>query len=167
MRQYDPAWLRQNIAYMPQDCELMEGTIRDNILLGMARVDDLAFREAARISGVREIVATHPKGYALEVGRRTRQLSGGERQAVCLARALVRRAPVLILDEPTTAMDNQLENAVVDRLRDHVDGRTTIIATHRAPLLVLVNRVIWLDGGRILADGPRDEVIARVARQAA
>lgn len=113
----------------------MEGTIRDDILLGMARVDDLAFHEAVRISGVREIVATHPKGYVLEVGRRTRQLSGGERQAVCLAWALMRRAPILILDEPTTAMDNQLENAVVDRLRDHAgSGRPCRLKSGKSPV---------------------------------
>jgi len=167
IRQYDPAWIRRQIAYMQQDCELVDGTIRDNILRGIEGFDDLAFQEAVRISGVKDIVASHPKGYALEVGRRSRQLSGGERQAVCLARTLVRQAPVLVLDEPTTAMDNQLEIAVVNRLRDYVQGRTLVLATHRTPLLALVTRVIWLDEGRILADGPRDEVIARVSRHSA
>jgi ATP-binding cassette, subfamily C, bacterial LapB len=167
IRQYDPVWLRRQIAYMPQDCELVEGTIRHNILRGLEDVDPDLFREATQISGVHEIIASHPKGYALEVGRRTRQLSGGERQAVCLARTLVRNAPILVMDEPTSAMDNQLESAVVTRLRDYVKDRTLVIATHRAPLLALVDRVIWLEDGRVVADGPREQVIARVSRKSA
>lgn len=166
VRQYDPDFLRRQIAYMPQDCDLYDTTIRDNIIKGLGVVDEAAFDEAVRISGVRDIVTRHPAGYDLQVGKYGRRLSGGERQAVCLARALTRNAPILIMDEPTSAMDSQMEKAVIDRLSGALAGKTLIVATHRAPLLSLVERVIWLDGGKVIADGPPAEVIARASKAA-
>jgi len=166
VRQYDPDFLRRQIAYMPQDCDLFDASIRENIIKGLTQVDELGFEEAVRISGVKDIIANHPSGYDLGVGRGGRRLSGGERQAVCLARALVRRSPLMVLDEPTSAMDSQMEQAVVERLRHHLGNKTVIIATHRTPLLALVDRVIWLNGGKIIADGPPQDVIARASRAA-
>ncbi|MDR6100900.1 ATP-binding cassette subfamily C protein LapB [Agrobacterium larrymoorei] len=166
IRQFSPDFLRKNIAYMPQDCDLFDASIRDNILKGIADVDERAFAEAVKVSGVQEIVATHPAGYDLQVGRGGRRLSGGERQAVCLARALVRNAPILALDEPTSAMDSQMEQAVVARLKPFIAGKTLIVATHRTPLLALVNRVIWLNNGTIVADGTPSDIIAQASRAA-
>lgn len=167
VRQYDPVWLRSQVAYMPQDCDLFDTTIRDNIVRGLGEVDEEGFRRAVIASGVQDIAAAHPAGYGLTVGPHGRRLSGGERQAVCLARTLVRRAPVMVLDEPTSAMDSQLERRIVQRLRAELDGATVLIATHRMPLLELVDRVVWLEGGRIIADGPKAEVLQRAAKLSA
>lgn len=167
VRQYDPVWLRRHVAFMPQDCDLLEATIRENIVRGLDAVDEDVFQKAVHASGVKDFVAGHPAGYGLVVGPGGRRLSGGERQAVCLARTLVRDAPVLVLDEPTSAMDSQLEQQVVERLRAMLAGRTVVIATHRAPLLSLVERIVWLDGGRVVADGPSSEVMRQASRMSA
>ena len=167
VRQYDPSWLRRRIAFMPQDCDLLEATLRENIVRGLDDVDEGAFQRAVHASGVKDFAARHPAGYGMTVGPTGRRLSGGERQAVCLARTLVRDAPVLVLDEPTSSMDSQLELQVVERLRPMITDRTVIIATHRAPLLALVTRIIWLDGGRIVADGPSAEVMRQASRMSA
>ena len=166
-RQYDPVWLRRHVAFMPQDCDLLEASLRENIVRGLDGVDEELFGRAVHASGVKDFVSGHPSGYGLVVGPSGRRLSGGERQAVCLARALVRNAPVLVLDEPTSAMDSQLELQVVERLRPMLAGRTVLIATHRAPLLSLVDRIVWLDKGRIIADGPSSEVIRQASRVSA
>ncbi|WP_181699671.1 ATP-binding cassette domain-containing protein [Chthonobacter albigriseus] len=163
IRQYDPDQLRRDIAYMPQDCDLFDMSIRENITLGLDGVDDEIFEEAVRIAGVHDIASRHPSGYGFKVGPQGRRLSGGERQAVALARTLVRDAPVLILDEPTAAMDSQFERLVIDRLRPSLAGRTVVISTHRAPILSLVDRIIWLDRGKIIADGPAAEVIRQAS----
>lgn len=167
VRQYDPVWLRSQVAYMPQDCDLFDTTIRDNIVRGLGQVDEESFRRAVIASGVQDIASAHPAGYGLTVGPHGRRLSGGERQAVCLARTLVRRAPIMVLDEPTSAMDSQLERRIVQRLRTVLDGATVLIATHRMPLLELVDRVVWLEGGRVIADGPKAEVLQRAAKLSA
>ncbi len=166
IRQFSPDFLRRQISYMPQECDLFESSVRENILKGVLRPDDALFQEAARVSGVQQIVAMHPDGYNLFVGRGGRRLSGGERQAICLARALVRDAPVLVLDEPTSAMDGQMEQAVVARLKGFLDNKTVILATHRTPLLALVDRVIWLDDGKVVAEGSPPEIVAQASRSA-
>lgn len=164
VRQYDPEQLRRQVSYMPQDCDLFDSNIRDNIIKGLESVDDALFDMAVTVSGVKDIVAAHPAGYDLKVGKFGRRLSGGERQAVCLARALVRPAPILVLDEPTSAMDGQMERAVIERMRGILGSRTLIAATHRTPMLSLVDRVIWLDNGKVIADGPTKDVIAHAAK---
>ncbi|CAO4163425.1 ATP-binding cassette domain-containing protein [Methylorubrum populi] len=167
VRQFDPHWLRRQITYMPQDCELFEATIRENIVRGLAEVDERLFEQAVHASTVKDLVATHPAGYSMEVGPYGRRMSGGERQAICLARALVRGAPVLVLDEPTSAMDSQFEARIVERLKPILADRTVIITSHRAPVLSLVDRLVWLEGGRVVADGPTREIMSQVAQRAA
>jgi ATP-binding cassette subfamily C protein LapB len=164
VRQYDPELLRRQVSYMPQDCDLFDSNIRDNIIKGLESVDEALFDMAVTVSGVKDIVAAHPAGYDLKVGKFGRRLSGGERQAVCLARALVRPAPILVLDEPTSAMDGQMERAVIERMRGVIGTKTLIAATHRTPMLSLVDRVIWLDNGKVIADGPTKDVIAHAAK---
>ena len=163
LRQIDPADLRRHIGCVLQDVVLFRGTIRDNIALGAPFADDRAVLRAAEIAGVADFIARHPQGFDLDVGERGERLSGGQRQAVAVARALLLDAPILVLDEPTSAMDNDAENRLKQRLGETLAGKTLLLVTHRASLLSLVERLIVLDGGRLLADGPKDEVLKALA----
>ncbi|WGF87328.1 type I secretion system permease/ATPase [Marinivivus vitaminiproducens] len=163
LRQLDPADLRRAIGCVPQDVLLFNGSVRDNIALGTVRIDDEAVLRAARLAGVDEFTGRHPLGFDLQVGERGQALSGGQRQTVALARALVSEPPILVLDEPTSAMDNGAEARLKLRLEALLPGRTLMLVTHRASLLTLVDRVIVLDGGKVVADGPRDDVLRSLA----
>ena len=147
LRQIDPADLRRNIGCVPQDLFLFQGTLRENIALAAPHADDDAVLRAARIAGVEEFAARHPMGYDLVVGERGEALSGGQRQAIAIARALLLEPPVLVLDEPTSFMDNAAESRFKARLAAELDGRTLVLITHRISLLTLVDRLIVLDGG--------------------
>ena len=159
LRQLDPAELRRNIGYVPQDVTLFYGSLRDNIVMGMPQADDERVVRAAHIAGIAEFVDTHPHGYDMLVGERGESLSGGQRQAVAIARAMIAEPPILLLDEPTAAMDHASEEAVKQQLRRHAEGRTMIVITHRTSLLDLVERIIVVDAGRIVADGPKAQVV--------
>lgn len=159
MRQLDPGDLRHNIAYVSQDSQLLFGSVRDNLTMGLAHVDDEQIVRAAELAGVAGFVNRHPLGFDMPVGEQGGRLSGGQRQAVALARALVQDAPVLLLDEPTGSMDNSSEERIRQELASVVDGRTLVLITHRASLLELVNRVIVVDDGAIVADGPKAQVL--------
>ena len=163
LRQIDPADIRRNVGCVPQDVFLFRGTVRDNIAMGAPFVDDRAVLRAAQIAGVSDFLSRHPQGFDLEVGERGDRLSGGQRQAVAVARALLRDPPILILDEPTSAMDNDAENVLKQRLGETMAGKTLLLVTHRMSLLSLVDRLIVLDGGHLLADGPKDEVLKALA----
>ena len=155
LRQIDPADVRRSIGCVLQDVFLFHGTIRDNIALGAPFADDQAVLRAARIAGVEDFVARHPLGFDLNVGERGERLSGGQRQAVAVARALLLDPPILVLDEPSSAMDNGAEGRLKQRLEQILPGKTLLLVTHRASLLSLVDRLIVLDGGRVVADGPQ------------
>lgn len=159
IRQLDPADLRRNVGYVSQDVSLLSGSLRYNITLARPQADDLSISHAAGMAGLMDMVSRHPKGFDLQVGERGELLSGGQRQAVGLARAFLQDAPVLVLDEPTSAMDMASEAAVAASLSRECAGRTLILSTHRLHLLTLVDRVIVVDRGRIVADGPRDQVM--------
>jgi ATP-binding cassette subfamily C protein LapB len=160
IRQLDPADLRRNLGYVSQDVVLFQGTLRENIALGLPYADDSAILAAAEAAGLREFVDRHPRGFDMPVGERGELLSGGQRQAVGLARAMLHNAPILLLDEPTSAMDFSAEAQVLARLTAFAHGRTVVLVTHRTPLLALVQRTVVVDQGRVVADGPRDEVLA-------
>ena len=159
LRQLDPAELRRNIGYVPQDVTLFYGSLRDNIAMGLPQADDAVVARAARIAGLAEFVDAHPHGYGMLVGERGESLSGGQRQAVAVARALIADPPILLLDEPTAAMDHASEEALKQQLREHAAGKTMIVVTHRTSLLDLVDRIIVVDAGRIVADGPKAQVV--------
>jgi ATP-binding cassette, subfamily C, bacterial LapB len=163
LRQIDPAALRRDIGHVPQDITLFYGSVRDNIVLGAPYADDAAVLRAAAISGVTEFVNRLPNGFDLRVGERGEGLSGGQRQAIAIARAELLAPPVLLLDEPSSAMDNRSEEQFKIRLAAHLEGRTLVVVTHRASLLTLVNRLIVIDQGRIVADGPKEQVLAALA----
>ena len=162
LRQLDPADLRRNIGAVPQDVELLAGSVRDNILFGTPWADDEAVVRAAEVAGVTEFVNQHPSGFALEVGEGGRLLSGGQRQAVAVARALLREAPLLLLDEPTSSMDSASEERLKRRLAESTWGKTMILVTHRSSLLTLVERLIVIDRGRVVADGPKERVLQAI-----
>lgn len=159
LRQIDPADVRRNIGYVPQDVTLFFGSLRENIALAAPQADDESIARAAELAGVMSFAARHPAGLELPVGERGEGLSGGQRQAVAIARGLLLDTPVLIMDEPTNAMDNSTEEQFKNRLASVLDGRTLLLVTHRASLLSLVERVIVMDGGRVVADGPREQVL--------
>ena len=159
IRQIDPTDLRRNIGAVLQDPWLLSGTLRENIALGAERPSDEDILKAASIAGVEDFAVRHPEGYEMRVGERGQGLSGGQRQAVALARALLGDPSILLLDEPTAAMDIQSEAALLGRLKATLKGRTLIVITHRTSLLDLVDRVIVIDGGKVVADGPKANFI--------
>lgn len=159
LRQLDPAELRRNIGYVPQDITLFYGTLRDNLTISAPTADDAAVLHAAEVGGILEFVNTHPKGFDMMVGERGESLSGGQRQAVALARAAINDPPILLMDEPTGSMDHSSEEGVKQRLRAYASGKTMIVITHRTSLLDLVDRIIVVDAGKIVADGPKHQVI--------
>ena len=167
VNQFAAAHLRQRIVYAAQDAMLFDSSIWDNILLGMHEPDAEVVELAIRASGLDRFVSRSVEGYGRKIGPRGSHLSGGQRQSLLLARALVRDPAVLLLDEPTAAMDINSEQLVMQGLREAAAGKTLILATHRMALLDLVDRVIWLDEGKIVADRPRAEVIAIMRNQAA
>nr|ART36357.1 C794 [uncultured bacterium] len=159
LRQIDPADVRRNIGYVPQDVTLFFGSLRDNIALAAPQADDETVLRAAELAGVMSFVSRHPAGLEQQIGERGEGLSGGQRQAVAIARGMLLEPPLLIMDEPTNSMDNSSEEQFKNRLMPLLDGRTLLLVTHRASLLSLVGRVIVMDGGRIVADGPKDQVL--------
>ena len=159
VRQLDPADVRRNIGYVSQDVLLFHGSLRDNIAFGLPHADDAAIVAAAEVAGLQEFVSRHPRGFDMAVGERGESLSGGQRQAVGIARAVLHNAPMLLLDEPSSAMDFSTEAHVTQRLSVFAQGKTVLLVTHRTSLLSLVDRAIVLDNGRIVADGPRERIM--------
>jgi ATP-binding cassette subfamily C protein LapB len=169
LRQLDPADVRRNLGCVSQDVMLFYGSLRDNIAFGLPHADDAAIVAAADHAGMSEFVNRHPMGFHMPVGERGESLSGGQRQGVGLARALLHNAPVLLLDEPTSAMDFTTEAHVTARLNAFAHHKTMMLVTHRTSLLQLVNRAIVIDAGKVVADGPRDRIMealqsGRIAR---
>ncbi|NHC07272.1 ATP-binding cassette subfamily C protein LapB [Azonexus fungiphilus] len=159
VRQLDPADLRRNIGYVAQDVTLFYGTLRDNITIGAPYADDATVLAAAEAGGLSEFVNRHPDGFDMMIGERGDSLSGGQRQGVAIARAFLMDPPILMLDEPTSAMDFSSEQQFKQRLQSIAAHKTVIIVTHRNSLLDLATRVIVIDEGKVVADGPRDQVI--------
>ena len=159
IRQLDPAELRRNIGYVPQDVTLFFGGLRDNITLGAPETDDAALLAAVDVGGLTEMVNEHPRGFDMVVGERGESLSGGQRQGVAIARALVNSPPILLLDEPTGSMDFSSEEEVRKKLAQYGVGRTLILITHRTSLLDLTDRMIVIDHGKVVADGPKAAVV--------
>lgn len=159
-RQIDPAELRRCIGYVQQDNHLFYGTLRDNITLRHQHADDEAVLQAAQVGGIAEFVNTHPKGFDLEVGERGDTLSGGQRQGVGIARAFVTRPQIVLLDEPTSAMDHSGEETVKRNIAEAAAGKTLIVISHRNAMLELAERLIVIDSGQIVADGNKEDVTA-------
>ena len=155
LRQIDPGDLRRNIGAVLQDVWLFSGSVRDNIAIGAVRPRDAQVLEAAQQAGVDAFVSRHPAGYDMMLAERGEGLSGGQRQSITLARALIGRPPILLLDEPTSSMDVQTEAGVLARMKTDLAKQTVVIITHRTSLLDLVDRVIVIDDGKVVLDGPK------------
>lgn len=164
VRQFDPAHLRQQVGASMQDHALLAGSVRENICLQRAHVDADEMLRVAEISGTHRFMGQITNGYDLRLADRGDGLSGGQRQSISIARALAGRPPVLVFDEPSSAMDAQTEADLIGRLQEEIQGRTFLLITHRTPLLRLVDRIILLEQGRIAADGPRDAMLQRLTR---
>ena len=160
LRQMDPAELRRGIGYCAQDVTLFYGTLRENLRMSAPLADDAMLVRAAQIATISDFVDAHPRGFDMLIGERGDTISGGQRQGVGLARALIGDPPILLLDEPTGSMDHSTEETVRKRLGAAIGDKTVIIVTHRTSLLDLVDRLIVIDAGRVVADGPKDRVVA-------
>jgi len=162
-RQLDPAELRRQIGYVPQEIELFYGTVKDNIVMGATHLEDSVVLRAAQLAGVDEFTNRHPLGFDWLIGERGEGLSGGQRQAIVLARAFLHNPPLLLLDEPTNSMDNTAEEQFKARLLPYLNEKTLLLVTHRSTLLSLVNHLIVMDSGQVMAMGPKDKVLQALA----
>lgn len=167
LRQIDPADYRARVGFVAQDPRLFNGTLRDNVLLDRPAADPGRLADVARLTGLERLVDTHPQGWELPVGEAGSLLSGGQRQLVALARCLVTRPQILLMDEPTSSMDAQSEVAFLRQLKEAVGGAnsscTLVMVTHRPAVLELVERIVVVDGGRVVMDGPKAQVLAALS----
>jgi ATP-binding cassette, subfamily C, bacterial LapB len=163
LRQIDPAEFRARVGFVAQEPRLFHGTLRDNVLMGRAHIDAARLVEVARLTGLDRVIGGHPMGWDLPVGEMGSLLSGGQRQLVALARSLVTKPQVLLMDEPTSSMDAQSEVAFLRQLRDAAGECTLVVVTHRPAVLELVTRICVMDAGRLVMDGPRDQVLAALS----
>jgi ATP-binding cassette, subfamily C, bacterial LapB len=164
IRQLDPADLRTHVGAAMQESVLLTGSVRENIQLGRPQVPDEELLRVSQISGTHQFMGQIANGYDLRLADRGEGLSGGQKQSIAIARALAGRPPIMVMDEPSSAMDAQTEGALIQRLQEEFKGRTLILITHRPPLLQLVQRIILLDQGKVVSDGPRDNVLKQIMR---
>jgi ATP-binding cassette subfamily C protein LapB len=164
IRQLDPSDLRAHIGAAMQESVLLTGSVRENIQLGRDGIGDEELVRVSQISGTHEFMGQIANGYDLRLADRGEGLSGGQRQSIAIARALAGSPPIILMDEPSSAMDAQTEGALIQRLQQELKGRTVILITHRPPLLQLAQRIILLDQGKIISDGPRDTVLKQIMR---
>jgi ATP-binding cassette subfamily C protein LapB len=163
LRQIDPADYRAKVGFVAQDPRLFSGSLRDNVLLDRPAADAARLAEVATLTGLDRLVASHPQGWELPVGEGGSLLSGGQRQLVALARCLVTRPRILLMDEPTSSMDAQSEVAFLRQLRQAAQECTLVMVTHRPAVLELVARIVVVDAGRVVMDGPKDQVLAALS----
>ncbi len=163
--QLNPAEIRRQAGYVPQEATLFYGSVKDNILMGSPWSGDEPLKKAAGRTGVNNFIENHPMGYDRQVGERGSMLSGGQRQCVVLARALLTEPSLLLFDEPTSGMDSSAEKEFAQDVLDYLNedsGRTLILATHKPSLLSLADRIIVLDNGRMVANGPKEQVLSKI-----
>ncbi|MDQ1763874.1 type I secretion system permease/ATPase [Achromobacter aegrifaciens] len=159
VRQIDPADVRRAIGHVPQDPLLFYGSLKHNLAMGAPYADDASILAAANMAGVTDFANLHPDGFDMVIGERGESLSGGQRQSVAVARALINDPPILLLDEPSSNMDHQSEAQLRKRLGEASATKTILLVTHRTALLDLVDRLIVIDNGHIVADGPKEQVV--------
>lgn len=159
IQQMDPFELRKCMGYVPQDVMLFYGSLRDNIAFGTPHIESEQLLKAAELAGVTEFSSQHPMGLDMPLGERGEALSGGQRQSVIIARALLHEPSIMVMDEPSNSMDNTTEEKLLAHLEVCLKGKTLLLVTHRASMLKLVDRILVIEKGHIIADGPKDVVI--------
>ena len=160
--QIDPIDLRSNMGYVDQDAKLFYGTLRDNIAIVKPDATDAMILEVAKIAGVEEFAKTHPLGYEMRVGEGGHGLSGGQRQAITIARALLLNPQIILMDEPTSGMDTVAESHFIKNMNIFLKQRTLLFVTHKSSMMTMVDKIILMDAGKIVAFGPRDEVLKKL-----
>ncbi|MDX1739556.1 MAG: ATP-binding cassette domain-containing protein, partial [Alphaproteobacteria bacterium] len=165
LKQYSRAQLSRWIGLLPQDAALLSGSVKANIALSRPAATDEEIIEAARFSGIHEIIIDHSEGYETEIGENGRFLSGGERQRICLARAVVGKPPILLLDEPTSHLDAEAEASIASKLQAYGKERTVICVTHSPAILQAANFIIMMNNGRVQMAGPADKVLAELNKK--
>ncbi len=158
-RQLDPADLRRNVGTVMQDVWLMTGSVKQNIAIGGVNPSDQEILDASVLAGVHDFISQHPDGYGLRLKERGEGLSGGQKQAITIARALVGRPPIVLLDEPTSAMDLPGEKALIERLKAELINQTIVVITHRSSIIELIDHVLVMDQGRLVAHGPKSDFL--------
>jgi ATP-binding cassette, subfamily C, bacterial LapB len=164
VNQIDPADWRSACGYVCQDNRLFQGTLRENIIIGNPAVSTERFLQVAALAGIDAIARRHPAGYDMPIGEMGQGLSGGQKQQVSLARCLLLDPAIMLMDEPTSSMDSTSEAQFIARLKEVIQQKTLVVVTHRIPVLSLVDRIIVLEDGKILADGPKAQIMAKLAQ---
>jgi len=159
MRQIDPTFIRQRMIVVSQSPFLMSGSVRENLCLGMLSASDDEMLNVAKVAMLDDFVAPHPQGYDMQIGEGGCLLSGGQKQSLAIARSLLTDGEIVLLDEPTSAMDSQTENEFKRRFSSWAENKTVVVVTHKLSMLDIVDRVIVVDSGRIIADGPKEKVL--------
>ncbi|MEA1989652.1 MAG: ATP-binding cassette domain-containing protein [Pseudomonadota bacterium] len=164
LRQFEPSILRKHIGYIPQEPSLFSGTLKDNITISAPFADEEQILNVIKLCGLNEIIHNHSEGINLSVGERGQLLSGGQKQAVALARALINDPPILLFDEPTGALDYSSKTNFSHNLAAISEGKTMLNITHSINLIDFAERIIVLDAGKIIADGPKKDVLAALQK---
>lgn len=163
--QIDPADWRSLVGYVGQDCQLFFGSLRENVMIGNPGATTQQFLRVAKITGLDKIASRHPSGYDMPIGEMGRNLSGGQKQLIALARCLMLEPKVLLLDEPTSAMDGLNEAQFIEQLGNLSASHTLVIVTHRMSMLSIVQRLVVIENGCIVADGPKEQVLVALNGQ--
>ncbi|SFV75271.1 ABC transporter, transmembrane region:ABC transporter:Peptidase C39, bacteriocin processing [hydrothermal vent metagenome] len=164
INQINPANLRSNLAYVSQDIHLFRGTVKENIVYKAPYVDDELIKKAAKMSLADEFISKHPQGFDMPIHERGAGLSGGQRQCIAIARAILLDSPLVLMDEPTNSLDNAAEAKLIKNLKEYTKDKTLVLVTHKLSLLTLVDRIIVVDNGRISLDGTKDEVMKKLTK---
>ncbi len=162
INQIDPADLRKNMGYVSQDIVLFRGTVKDNITFRSPHASDSDMINASQISGTDEFVKKHPRGYEMPIGERGQGLSGGQRQSIGIARAFLLDAPIMLMDEPSNAMDQTSEIKLLKNLEINLKKTTSIYVTHKMSLLKIVDRIIVINDGMVFIDAPKEEALKKL-----
>jgi subfamily B ATP-binding cassette protein HlyB/CyaB len=162
----DPTWLRRQVGVVLQENVLFSGTVRENIALTDPAMPMERVVQAAKLAGAHDFILELPEGYDAVIGERGNSLSGGQRQRIAIARALINDPRILIFDEATSALDYESERIIQDNMRAIAKGRTVLIIAHRLSTVRMADRIITIEGGRVVEDGSHDELIKRGGRYA-
>jgi ATP-binding cassette subfamily C protein LapB len=160
--QIDPIDLRSNIGHVDQDSKLFYGTLRENIAIVKPDATDAMILAVAKISGVEDFTKLHPLGYEMKIGEGGHGLSGGQRQAIAIARALLLNPQIILMDEPTSGMDSVAENLFIKNMHTFLKQRTLLFVTHKSSMMSMIDKIILMDAGKVVAFGPRDEVLKKL-----